>query len=807
MEQQLLENLKDSQEYHRAINRGRIRFGGVGPLDNPRSLDQPKLWPRDIVDPEGEIRKILPAELKSLIDDDFKCCCIEDIIKRAFTGLKECNIKSLINRFCKLKSGHFDLVPFKVHYALESYTSHRQIMNLVHNAIRTINRYKSGREKDLVLKLFGGRRNYEIYKKHIAIFLASGSGLREVKAGHLVSFGNTTMDLTRVEWLTDVDSEPSSRIFLQVLIAVTRFITELLRRYFYITISNPYKEMLFYYRYDFWKRIYSKAVGELVAQGILEETTLNDLNQPYAISNWMRISKLKFFLKKDGLRPICTTFKPVRGDNIYQKVRMIKAVLEYVLAKTPNYRKFSLNKLLTGLNQIRESALNDNKQIYFVKVDIKDCFQSIKQDRLRQTVLEILNENVENNCIEVTKLDCLSKAKRTHTGHLRQGRTFEIFTLDPGPIRRENKYELVREFNNPIRMSIQDFDRQYLTPNVVKPILRESRTSKVVYQLVQGIRQGSPFSSLLCAIYISAALNKYLAEYLRSDDCHVFRHVDDILFVSTDLEMSRRFMRKMIRGFQEFNLKVNIDKSVCNFEWSESNRDICRIGDEQYVVFHKQRISMQNLHCRYCYSDEGLGLQYSFKVSPYTLQDDVREQMYRIKIDLIHMDQRLNQLPQQELVDSVLVDNIFEKCLLFAHRAATIILMSLQLSKLTLPGTPPRSNEDPKFLKNLMLLTAKRIRHTIRYGIKLGLVYNELTYEQIRLLASSAFLCTWRRTKVRHRNIERQALQAIRQRYKARYITQNGSEGVRWAERIMNLESSFVSSSFVKHVLLPEKIY
>lgn len=814
-------------DYQYEIDRGKIRFGGYGPQIQKEPL---KIWPRDVVDCEDEIRKILSDELKSLIENEAQCDRIRDVIRRVFDGLKKCNVTSLLDRYCTLPPGCFDRVPLKIHHALDAYTTYNQVITFIHQTLRTINvnrtklprvegktkpRFKrknnpiEPREDDLVYTLFGCRRNYEIYKRHIAIIVRAGVGVRQINLGHLVSFEDTTMDLTHVKWLSGVNPKAHPRVFLQVIYAVTRFVLELLRRYFYITISNPYRDQLFYYRYDLWQKLYSMAIQELIDQRVLEIIDSRNIIRPSGSSIPLPTSKLKFYLKKDGLRAICTAFKPVKRSD----ESTMKAILKFVLIKMPNYRKFNLDNLMLGLKHIRRRVLDENKNIYFVKVDIKDCFQSINQEKLRKIILDVLVQSTNDSKIKISKLTCHTKERRKTDGRLKPGRRFGLQTLDPESIRSSRKFLLVEEFDQPMIMSVNEFDLKHLSPNVIYPILKESREGKRNYRLLTGIRQGSSFSPLLCAIYLSAAFNKYLSEYLNSDDCRLFRHVDDILFLSTDLEMARKFMRKMLEGFKDFNLKVNLEKSVCNFEWSAKHKDICRL-DTDDIVFFKQYISMKTLKCSYCFSHNWLGLQYTFKASPYSSQTAVREHILKLKVDLIHLDHELNPLDQ-------LIDNIFEKCTLFAHRAATMIIVSMQLSKLTRPNPAPCqsagsselreprevTNEDPSFVRSLMSIIARRIHSTIKVAVKRQLIVNDLTFAQIRLITCSAFLCTWTRKRMRHRMIERSALQRTRDRYLMRYRIFDETTGFAWADRVLHLERTFNTRPIAKHVLLPDKIH
>jgi len=782
----IIDSLRGLPEYNRyEIDRNKLRFNGIG----PRLHDEPgKIWPRDSIDPDDECRKILDPSLIKSISNPEQIEKIRGVVRKMFTGLKRCNVDSLINRFCPLDHGCFDRVTFEIHYALDAYTDFSKITRLIHHVIRSINQLKPKENKNMVLVIFGCHRNYEIFKRHIGWLVTGNKRLRKIVIGHMILFEGYSMDLSKIQWLRGLDEDTVCKVYIQVMYSITRFISELLRRYFYITFGNPFAYKLFYFRYDIWQKIHSKAIKQLIDNDVLYPFTVyNDVQLPVGA-----VSKLKFHLKREGLRLICTQpkDKSTRNRRFYQ----LRCVLKHISLRLRNHEIFNLESLLLGLRIFHEKLTEERRRVYFVRADIKNCFQSIKQELLR----EIINQNIASFADD----DMISLYLLTHDSVKRtKHKTMKAWSLDPLEYQRIHDGAVISEME---KIRLADFDQEYLRPQIINPVLRESKQSKNAFNLVGGIRQGSSFSSVLCSIYIQTALNLHLEEFFDSNDSRIFRYVDDILFVSADLEKSKRFMDRMLTGFKDFNLKMNIDKLACNFQCEGLDKyeslgrpNLCRLTD--FVYFLKQRISIDTLQCSYDYSCENISLKDSFSVSPYTNELMITNILEKFKIDLIYLDQKLNGFDQ-------MVENVFERALLFAHRAATLILASFSLKNL--------DHQSPSFLIKLMLTVVNKLHSNIKSGLRRKLIDNLLTRKEICLLVSTAFFTTWNRREVRHRRVELRKIAKVRRRYMMHccyHIKSDGearfsdSQVLYWQKKITKLSKSFPDSSFAKQIIIPSR--
>lgn len=782
------EELKKLPDYGFELDRNKIRFNGTGPRlhGNPG-----KIWPRDSVSPDDECRKILSPELVRLIDNEDKCEIIRNVIAQTFEGLKNVNISTLFQHLCKQDNTCFGQKMFDIHYALDCYTTTRQIAAFVNQTIISINTTRNRSNKNFHLLLFGCHKNFKIFKDHIKVMVDSNVKLRRVTVGHIVYYEGVSMDLERVSWLNGINETAKYRVFIQVIYAVARYIFELLRRYFYITVSNPYTDKLFYFRYNLWQKIHRKALKKLAHDNILEEIVIEDDSIPLVAK-----SKLKFYLKKDGLRLICT--RPRESGN-RAKYDILHTVLKFVLDKTPNYKKFNLIHLLVGLREFNTKRIEQNKPIYFVRADIRDCFQSIDQDKMQKILMSTLRSHFHNETIGVTKLCVRTRERKNSQDKFIVGKSFSIWSLDPESIKKSNKFDSVIPIangKNPLYISLSEFKEDFLRPQLINPVLRESINSKRGYILKKGIRQGSAFSPLLCSIYIQNAFNAHLSDFLDCADCKIFCYVDDILFVSTDLEKSRKFMNTLLKGFRDYNLQINLEKLQCNFPCPKLNELVYQMKD--YILFYKHRISIDTLQCSYEYFYENLELQETFRVSAYTTRETIVNSIKKSKIECIIYDEQLNGYDQATA-------NIFERLLLIAHRAGTMILVSLPLRNLDL--------QTADFIHKLIVLVARRLHNSINNKVKRRIVTNSLTFEDIRLLTAAAFRITWKRNKLRHRVVELDRIESDYRRYMMRlqvhpksvYAVVPNNNQVDFLDKLNEMQKNFPKTSFAREVILPSK--
>lgn len=765
------------------VNRKKTRFYGIGPLINDRNKQGAKephhgemLWPHDYIRPERETDKLLNS---AIVPDQVRAFLID-----FFERLRAGNVKKLVDSWCPCDK--FDRAPFTIHRALDAYTPHKDVLRLANMIVLSLNVKRSYNPKNYIKTLFGTNANLKIFQQHLKWLIVGNARFHIMRLCDILTLGEQKMNLDQVGWLKDVeDLSLRWTIFMQTLHSIIKHILEVLRRYFYITISGSYYDRLFYYRFDLWQKMEQKMIKSLTDQGILqpfsltEDTTL--CKEPGSISRY------KFHLKLDSLRLICTNMHDHNAtyNNFFS---ILKAILEFVLLRLKNYKKFNLNELLMGLKYMRNRSSELGGKVYIVKADIKNCFQSIKQELLLQIIMENLQRIMKNKTsIRILKLECQPKNPRPGYKPLTQ------WCVDRDLHNLKKRFDSAERFSAPIDLSSEDIETKYLRPNICQPVLRKSKSSRNAFRLLAGIRQGSPVSPIFSAIYIQTAFNHYLTDLIESEDCRLFCHVDDILFISTSHDKVRRFIHYLLRGFKDFNLEMNLDKMQCNFSHPGVGGRFS--PTKQHVTFHRQQIDLDTLRCSYdnkCLS--GCDIVDTFRVHPYINLATMESLLKNSIFSMIHLDEELNGRDH-------VAQNIYERALLVAHRTAVMILVSFKLRK-------HQNNQDGKLVVSCIELASKRVYKTIILGRKHNWIVNTLGYLEVKILVTAAFKVTWERRQVAFRKVERVTIDNLFNRYIMRYlVTKQDSDPRDFEAFARKLSKSDATLFFVREVRLLQKPY
>ncbi|KAM3726113.1 Telomerase reverse transcriptase [Dirofilaria immitis] len=87
-----------------------------------------------------------------------------------------------------------------------------------------------------------------------------------------------------------------------------------------------------------------------------------------------------------------------------------------------------------------------------------------------------------------------------------------------------------------------------------------------VYRAFRGIPQGNHASTRLCDPYLGAADCKRYSDVMRRRDTLLIRYVDDYLLLTTDINVTRKFLETMHLGTDDsFNVIAEPTKTVINF--------------------------------------------------------------------------------------------------------------------------------------------------------------------------------------------------------------------------------------------------
>jgi len=212
------------------------------------------------------------------------------------------------------------------------------------------------------------------------------------------------------------------------------------------------------------------------------------------------------------------------------------------------------------------------KPLYFAKVDVSSCFDTIPQSRLISLISSLLCAGSYRigRYVEVAPPDrhqCADemvhtlRPKTKYSSHGRAGGDFSSFA------------QLVEdEFSNGKKQTIfvDSVSRQMQSKEKLMDLVREHLSNNLVkigkkyYRQKEGIPQGSVLSTLLCNFFY-ADFEQSCLRFLQREDTMLLRLIDDFLVVSTQKPLVERFVRIMHKGNPDYGLSVKAQKTLTNF--------------------------------------------------------------------------------------------------------------------------------------------------------------------------------------------------------------------------------------------------
>jgi telomerase reverse transcriptase len=238
-------------------------------------------------------------------------------------------------------------------------------------------------------------------------------------------------------------------------------------------------------------------------------------------------------------------------------------------------------KLASFKKALQEQGLA-NSRLYFAKVDVQSCFDTIPQQRLLTMVESLLSleEYRSGKHVEIRPLGQLQQLDGRH--------------VDPLPVKRyvahsraargtESFDRLVRDKfvgtkantvfvdtavqHSETKDDLMQLLREHVERNLVK-------IGKRFYRQKTGIPQGSILSSILCNFFY-AELEREALSFALGPDSLLLRLLDDFCLITTKQEHAQRFVQVMHRGNEDYGVKVKSAKSLASF--NVMTDDGCRV--------------------------------------------------------------------------------------------------------------------------------------------------------------------------------------------------------------------------------------
>ena len=420
--------------------------------------------------------------------------------------------------------------------------------------------------------MFGSDHNQKTFLKNVSKIIGMGR-FDKFALGHLMA----NMKVRKCSWLKPVKSNRDRlRIMAQFIYwLIKSYVFKVILSYFYITETANYRNCMFYFRKATWVRIQQKALFEYLRRGIVQPCSHAEVNANLQNDKLLGVAVLRFLPKVASLRPIVNMCKRQPDTNlkdisINHQLKNVQHILVHEKNRNPDVigsSKFSLDDIYISWKRfvLKRHERKEKRHLYFVKLDIENCYDSIDLCKLYETVKNLVKESkeyiVRRYAVVTTAGDRLRR-----TFH-RDPTTLDDFI--PSFYQFLKNYSERRNIQNAIFVD-QVLHMQENAEDVLKKLYKHLfysiiKIGKRYYRQVKGIGQGSIISTMLCNLYYG----RMEADYIDVDvqDELLMRQVDDFIFVTPSYSNAVRFLELMMHGIPEYNCTINKEKTLINFDY------------------------------------------------------------------------------------------------------------------------------------------------------------------------------------------------------------------------------------------------
>ncbi|KXT00977.1 hypothetical protein AC578_8192 [Pseudocercospora eumusae] len=379
------------------------------------------------------------------------------------------------------------------------------------------------------------------------------------------------------------------------------YLMPLIRGHFHVTESSMNRNQLFYFRHDVWREMSEPAMASLKCT-MLEECSNTSVNATMA-TRALGISRVRLLPKEVGMRPIInlrrrvqkTKFgKTMLGRSTNSILTPTFSILNHEKANRPanlGSALFSTDDIFPRLQSYRRSLQEQGllgKPLYFAKVDVQSCFDTIPQKRLMSLARKILSRD-EYQISKYSRAKLLGNHNQETPGFGARP-SWQFLTKATS---NEQSFHFSREVDSDTlegrtrSVYINGLAQKKEGRDAVLALLREHveanliKIGKKFYRQKEGIPQGSILSSLLCS-YFYAELEHEILGFVNDGKSVLLRLIDDFLVISTEKKVAERFMQVMHAGIPEFGVQVKTEKSRASFDMKLEGTTISKLTDSVF---------------------------------------------------------------------------------------------------------------------------------------------------------------------------------------------------------------------------------
>ena len=428
--------------------------------------------------------------------------------------------------------------------------------------------------------------------------------------------------LGALAWLDPPDGNPHHRMcatdarkraeLLHELLyyVVDALLVPLLRAHFYVTESSAHQHRLFFFRHDVWRTLTAPAVAALKA-AMFDEVPAPEAARILA-ARPLGCAPVRLVPKGAGVRPIMNLRRravagrrgggggrPGFGRSINAVLRPVQSMLTLEKARQParlGASLFSVGDLFPRLKAFKArvaaaAGASAAPPFYFVKVDVRSCFDTIPQREALQVIRPLCTEE-QYRMVRYAEIKAgQGGAAETQGANPKPTRRF-LMPARSGTDRGTFDEYVARDLAAGkkrtvfVEAALQGHESREALLRLLKDHVQRNvvRIGGRYHRQRAGIPQGSVVSSLLCNVFYAHFERAELGFLDDGDagDSLLLRLIDDFLLVTTDRAKARRFLRVLSAGNAAYGIQVRPEKSLVNFDHGVRGSPVPRSSREWF---------------------------------------------------------------------------------------------------------------------------------------------------------------------------------------------------------------------------------
>lgn len=544
---------------------------------------------------------------------------ISSILQRIRKRHSRCSYTQLLAHYCPLISDQMPLAESSGQAA-----GGRQVTDLATSHINVSQFCRAVMSKLLPADCLArsndqaGLTSFEVLGKFIDKFVR----LRKTETLSLYDLCRS-MRLASFSWLRPPGTDPNRRLsktdfdtrtlllWQFLYFVVDSILMPLIRAHFHVTESNTDRLHLFYFRHDVWRQLTEPFIVRMRSSG----HAVRPLQQGAVFSSYVsmdkkrsrevklfRAAKFRLVPKRESFRLITNlghreqverNGKLVLGVSTNTKLWSLHQAMkaECAFDKTKlGSAMFNKGEIGKRLHDFQAALLQRGWQpgtsLYFAKVDIQSCFDSIPQDKALQLLQDILAAGSYNmqKYADVSPPSVLQYDKNSVSGALRSRYASHSTRCDQPASLVETDRPLVpytvRTATAPVVTESQTRLHTLLRTHITQHTIR---IGKKEYRQSQGVPQGSVISTLLCNFFYAKYEEQHLG-FLRRPDTTMLRLIDDFLVISADRNVVKRFVDQMHAGNIDYGITVRASKTVLSWEHDLNTFPFCGLEIDTHTL-------------------------------------------------------------------------------------------------------------------------------------------------------------------------------------------------------------------------------